>query len=147
MSHKIITGPNPDEYAPYFQTYIDLVESKNVIQLLEDQLNEALSIYKVLDPSKIDYRYAEGKWNIKEVLLHILDTERIFCYRALRIARKDQTPLPGFEQDDYIKNTEWNEYPFSFLIEEYQLVRKHTILFFNNMSKEMLEHRSQQSIG
>ena len=92
-----------------------------------------------LDNSKIDYQYASGKWSIKEVIIHILDTERIFIYRALRISRKDKTPLAGFEQDDYIDNINWDNYPFFSVLEEYELVRKHTIIFFNNMTDEMLQ--------
>lgn len=138
MRYQIIQKPNSNEYAPYFKSYIDLVHGNNVIQSLANQMELALSMYGGLDISKINYRYTQKKWSTKEVLLHIIDTERIFTYRALRIARKDKTPLPGFEQDDYINKTNWDKYAFSSLIEEYKLVRKHTILLFNNMSKDML---------
>ena len=139
MKFQIIKKPNPNEYASYFQRYTELVPDGTVIQTLENQFNEAMIIYKGLDKSKIDYRYAEGKWSIKELIIHILDTERIFIYRALRIARKDKTPLAGFEQDDYIENINWDKYPFSSVLDEYELVRKHSILFFNSMTQEMLE--------
>lgn len=139
MEYQIINKPNTDEYASYFQRYTGLIPNETVLQTLENQFKEAMIIYKGLDKSKIDYRYAEGKWSIKELIIHILDTERIFTYRALRIARKDKTPLVGFEQDDYINNINWDKYPFSSVLDEYDLVRKHTILFFNNMTQEMLE--------
>ena len=139
MNYKIIEKPDKNEYAEYFQRYTKLVPDNNVVENLANQLNEAMSLYNGLDNSKIDYRYASGKWSIKEVIIHILDTERIFIYRALRIARKDKTPLSGFEQDDYINNINWENYPFSSVMEEYELVRKHTIIFFNNMTDEMLQ--------
>jgi DinB superfamily len=139
VNYQIIKKPNPTEYDPYFQRYTELVPEESVIKTLENQLNEALSIYKGLDNTKIDYRYADGKWSIKELIIHILDTERIFIYRALRIARKDKTPMAGFEQDDYIENLNWDNYPFSSVLNEYELIRKHTILFFNSMTAEMLE--------
>jgi hypothetical protein len=139
MNNKIIAKPQTTEYAPYFKQYIDLVPEENIVESLENQLSEAVSFYESLDESKIEYRYASGKWSIKEVLIHILDTERIFNYRALRISRKDKTPLPGFEQDDYINNVNWEKVLFSSVLEEYKLIRKHTILFFNNMTEEMLQ--------
>ncbi len=138
LQYHIIKKPLTNEYASYFKSYSDLVPDETVVETLENQYNEAVSLFKGLGLSKIDYRYAEGKWSIKELIIHILDTERIFVYRALRIARKDKTPLAGFEQDDYIDNINWDKYPISSVLEEYELVRKHTILFFNSMTEEML---------
>ena len=139
MNYKSIEKPDENEYAEYFQRYTELVPDNNVVENLANQLKEAMSIYKNLERAKIDYRYAVGKWSIKEVIIHILDTERIFTHRALRISRKDKTPLPGFEQDDYIEKTNWDNYPFDSVLEEYELVRKHTILFFNSLTEEMLQ--------
>lgn len=139
MHYQTIQKPGADKYDSYFQRYTDLVPDETIIQTLDDQLNEAMSIYNGIENSKIDYRYAAGKWSVKELIIHILDTERIFVYRALRISRKDKTPMEGFEQDEYINNINWENYPFSSVLEEYELVRKHTILFFNNMTNEMLE--------
>ena len=139
MDYKRIEKPSKSEYGAYFQRYIDLVNEDSIIETLTNQLNEALSLYYSLEKSKIDYRYAEGKWSIKELIIHILDAERIFTYRALRIARKDKTPLVGFEQDDYINNINWDNYAFESVLEEYELVRKHTIIFFNNMTAEMFQ--------
>jgi hypothetical protein len=139
VKYQIINKPLLGEFAPYFQKYTDLVPNETVLQTLADQLNEAMLIYKGMEESKINYRYAEGKWSIKELIIHILDTERIFVYRALRIARKDQTPLPGFEQDDYINHTNWEHYLFESVVNEYEIVRKHTLLFFNHMTEEMLQ--------
>ena len=138
MKYQIINKPKPNEYAPYFQNYINSAPEENIVKSLEDQLSESVSYYDSLNESEFDFRYAPGKWSIKEVIIHILDTERIFNYRALRFARKDTTPLPGFEQDDYINSTDWINYSIKSIIEEYELVRKHTIVLFNNMTKEML---------
>ena len=138
MKYQNIEKPKPDEYAPYFQNYIDSASEENIVKSLEDQLCESVSYFDNLNESEFDYRYAPGKWSIKEVIVHVLDTERIFNYRALRFSRKDTTPLPGFEQDEYIKNTDWKYYPIKSIIEEYELVRKHSIVLFNNMTEEML---------
>jgi hypothetical protein len=139
VKYQIIKKPNPDSFASYFQRYTDLVPDETVLKTLADQLNEAMQIYKGLNESKFNYRYAESKWSIKELIVHILDTERIFVYRALRIARKDKTPMAGFEQDDYINNINWENYPTTSVLEEYNLIRNHSILFFNSMTEEMLQ--------
>ena len=84
------------------------------------------------------FRYAENKWTIKEILVHIMDDERIFMYRALRIARNDKTPLPGFEQDDYVPYSRANERSLANIFREYKTVRNATLSLFNSLSKEDL---------
>jgi uncharacterized damage-inducible protein DinB len=87
---------------------------------------------------KFDYRYAEGKWTIKEIIQHIIDTERIFSYRALRISRNDKTPLPGFEENDYVDNTDANKRGLQELLTELSAVRHATLLLFKSFSEEQL---------
>ena len=95
-----IAAPDPSEYAPYYGRYIKLVGGSDVVAALEDQPRETLVLFSTLTEQQGDYRYAPDKWNIKEMLGHIIDAERVFSYRALRFARNDSTPLASFEQDD-----------------------------------------------
>src|SRR5690348_9056896 len=99
----VIPRPEPTEYMPYFGKYISLVEGADILKTLQDQVEESPALFASLGEENGDYRYAPGKWSVKEVLGHVIDTERIFAYRALRISRNDRTPMEGFEQDDYIR--------------------------------------------
>ena len=99
-----IARPEPGEYAPYYDRYISLIAGTDILGTLDAQRRQMLLLLSGRDESDGDFRYAPDKWNAKEVLGHVCDTERIFAYRALRIARGDRTPMEGFEQDDYVKN-------------------------------------------
>jgi len=92
--------PQAGEYDPYYDRYISLVESDDIIGLLEKQAPETATLFKSAS-AKADFRYAPGKWSVKEMLGHVNDTERIMTYRALRVARGDKTPIEGFEQDEF----------------------------------------------
>jgi hypothetical protein len=103
ISAQPMSRPSAGEYAPYYDRYISLVSGDDILATLksqEDSFSELFSGRSELDG---DYRYAPGKWSVKEVLGHINDAERVFTYRALRIARGDTTPMEGFEQDDYVR--------------------------------------------
>ncbi len=95
--------PQPGEYNPYYDRYISLIDSDDIIAVLEKQAAETVALLKSAG-AKADFRYAPGKWSVKEVLGHVNDTERIMTYRALRISRGDKTPIEGYEQDDYIRD-------------------------------------------
>jgi len=126
--------PQPSEYAPYEQTYVDLVEGGNVVSALASQIQQtAAALAKIDDRRASEFTYAPGKWTIKQVLGHMIDTERIFAYRALRIARGDTTPLPGFEQDDYVKSANFNAQPLARLIGEFRTVRHGTLALFQGL--------------
>jgi hypothetical protein len=96
--------PEPAEYAEHYANYVSKVPGADVLSVLESQRLQMLQLFAGRSERDGSFRYAPAKWTVKEVLGHITDTERIFTYRALRIARGDQTPLPGFEQDDFVKN-------------------------------------------
>jgi len=128
--------PQPGEYAPYYERYISLVPGNDVLAALaalEEQRRQMLLLLSGRAEADGDLRYAPGKWTVKEVLGHINDTERIMSYRALRIARGDQTPTAGFEQDDYIRNGPFARCTLADLIEEYIAVRRATITLFRNL--------------
>lgn len=128
----------PEEFNSYYAPYINLVESKNIIVSLEKSFEETLSFYSSIPEDKWLYSYAEGKWTINEVVQHLLDTERVFAYRALCFSRKDIIELPGFDQDEYLINSNANSRSRESIIEEYQSVRNATITLFKSFSEEML---------
>lgn len=130
----LIPKPLPGEYDPYAIMYIKLLpDDGQVLDHLRKNAESFIHFLRSLPKEKWEYRYAPGKWTIKEILLHIIDDERIFAYRALRFARNDATDLPGFDQDPYALASKANERSIESLIDEYTAVRKSTILLFNNL--------------
>src|SRR5436190_20695402 len=104
QTHQItIARPEADEHLPYYRKYISLVAGDSILVSLEAQIAETLTLLRGVTEAKRNYRYAPGKWTLKESLGHLIDTERIMAYRALRISRNDRTPLAGFDQDDYVR--------------------------------------------
>ncbi|MFP2994682.1 DinB family protein [Spongiivirga sp. MCCC 1A20706] len=126
------------EYNPYYQPYFDKMSGVELIEGLKEDHRDTLSFLDKLPENKLEYRYEEGKWTIKELLVHLLDAERIFAYRALRFARKDTTPLAGFEQDDYVRPSKANSRSLSSLRNEFNALRLANIELFKNMDDEML---------
>ncbi|MDX6746230.1 DinB family protein [Polaribacter sp. PL03] len=128
------------EYAPYFEQYIQLVsvEEKSITENLDSSQKEFESILKDVPKEKHSFSYAEGKWTLKEVIQHIIDTERVFCYRALSFARNDKTSLPGMDQDFYVENDNANQRDYNDLIEEMSALRKSTIQLYKSFSDEAL---------
>lgn len=128
--------PQANEYNKFFSHYISLVPEGDLITLLEEQQAETNRIYSALSEDRADYRYAEGKWSLKEVLGHVADTERIISYRLLRISRGDSTPLPGFDQDAYMEGNPFRDLSVSDLLENYNAVRQATILLLKQLPAE-----------
>ena len=130
--------PQPGEFAPYYDRYISLVPGNDVLAALaalEDQRRQMLLLFSGRSEADGDLRYAPDKWSLKEVLGHINDTERIMSYRALRISRGDQTPIEGFEQDDYVRNGPFARTPLADLIEDYIAVRRATVSLFRDLDE------------
>ncbi len=128
-----------NEYNPYYEGYIIKAGSRTIDSGLKSNADEVVSFFEAIPENKLEYRYAEGKWTIKEILQHIVDTERIFTYRALCFARQDKTPLPGYEQDDYANVCRANNRPMRALIDEYVAVRAASVSLFNSFSEDMLK--------
>jgi hypothetical protein len=127
--------PQPGEYAPYYDRYISLVEGNDILAALDEQRRQMLLLLSGRTEADGDLRYAPEKWSLKEVLGHINDTERILSYRALRVARGDATPIEGFEQDDYVRNSFFALRPLADLIEDYIAVRRATVSLFRNLDE------------
>lgn len=137
--------PNENEFAPYYGRYIAQVKENDINAALASQHTVIENFLKSIPAAKWNYAYAEGKWTVKELVQHIIDAERIFAYRALRIARKDQTPLPGFEENDYAPASEAGRRTADELIEELITVRRSTELLFKSFTDEMLNNKGTAS--
>jgi hypothetical protein len=131
----MIARPEAGEYAPYYDRYISLVAGADILKTLDEQRRQMLLLLSGRDESDGDVRYAPDKWNAKEVMGHVCDTERVFAYRALRIARGDQTPMEGFEQDDYVRNGPFARIGLAEVIEDYIAVRRATLTLFRNLDE------------
>lgn len=123
--------PGANEFAPYYDRYISLIKGEDIIAVLEKQAPETLALLRTAD-AKADYRYATDKWTVKEVVGHVNDTERIMAYRALRVARGDKTPIEGFEQDDYVRDGNFDQRPLADLVAEFAEIRRATIALFRS---------------
>lgn len=131
----VIGRPEPGEYAPHYERYISLIDGADILGTLDSQRRQMLLLLTSRSDAEGGFRYAPDKWSAKEVLGHVCDTERVFAYRALRIARADQTPMEGFEQDDYVRNGPFNRRPLSDIIEDYIAVRRATITLLRNLDE------------
>jgi hypothetical protein len=127
--------PQPNEYDPYYDRYISLIQGNDILAALDEQRRQTVLLLSGRTAADGDLRYAPGKWSLKEVLGHLNDTERIMSYRALRIARSDATPIEGFEQDDYVRNAPFARRPLADLIEDYIAVRRATLSLFRNLDE------------
>ena len=130
-----VARPQAGEYAPYYERYISLVEGNDILATLDGQRRQMMLLLSGRDDADGSFRYAPEKWTASEVLGHICDTERIFAYRALRIARADQTPIEGFEQDDYVTNGPFLRLPLAEIIEDYIAVRRATLTLLRNLDE------------
>jgi hypothetical protein len=130
------TRPATSEYLPYYQRYIALVPEGDVISTLATQMTETQTLLQALPASVATYRYAPEKWSVNELVGHIIDSERIFSLRALRFARNDPTPQPGFEQDDYVRGATFDAYPLADLAAELDAVRQATIFLFRHLDEQ-----------
>jgi len=126
------------EYGDYYTNYIQLAKEHSLLEGLELSARKFVDFFESIPNEKHEYRYAEGKWTAKEMIQHLLDTERIFAYRALSFAREDKTNLPGFEHNDYIEPSKANRRTVEDLLEEYKQLRATTIALFKSFDEIML---------
>ncbi len=137
---------NTDEYASYYGTYIGQVsEEYTLIEELEISVHRLIKFVQNIPLDKFDYRYAEGKWTIKDIIQHLIDAERIFAYRALRFARNDQTPLASFEENDYVDEANAGKRSIQDLLTELAVVRQASLSMFKSFSEEELVRKGTAS--
>ncbi len=129
----LIEAPKPGEYAPYYDTYIRHVASNDLLKYFNEQTESVISVCSSLSEEQLLYRYAPGKWSVKDVIGHIIDAERIFSYRALTFARGDKTELPGFEENEYAAVAKMDARSKQSLLDDYRAVRQSTIALFSNL--------------
>jgi uncharacterized damage-inducible protein DinB len=137
MSHVHLirtTRPESTEYAPYYANYVGHVPQGDVVETLDTQLDATLALVRSLDEDKGDLRYAPGKWSVREVIGHLIDTERVFAYRALRFARADETPLASFDENAYVTNARFDARLLPSLADEFEAVRRSTVFLFSALN-------------
>jgi uncharacterized damage-inducible protein DinB len=141
MSRVSIPRPQADEAPPFYHGYIGKVTDSNIGAQLEQQLREIEQLFEGVADSAALARYADGKWSIKEILGHLIDTERIFTYRLLRIARADATPLSGFDENAYVPEGRFDRRPLAMLLAELRTVRLSTIALIEGLPEESWARR------
>lgn len=141
-----ITQISNGEYAPYYENYIKIIDDTwTLTEALEVSLHEFIKFVQDIPMDKHNYRYAEGKWTIKEIIQHLIDTERVFTYRALRFSRGDTTELPGYDQDSYVSNTDADSRSLQSLLTEISALRHATLLLFKSFNDDDLLKRGVAS--
>ncbi len=131
--------PQPNEYPVWGETYISKVD-RDIFEILNDQVESIPALFRA-NADKADYAYAEGKWTLKEMLGHMIDTERVFAFRITCFARKEQQPLPGFDEDDYVLNARFAERELEDLIEEFAALRKANLYLFKSLNEDDLNKK------
>ncbi|MFS0779481.1 DinB family protein [Neobacillus sp. 3P2-tot-E-2] len=133
--------PEKNEYPDYYVPYVDLVPESDLVELLKVNLEKTVSLFEGISEEVSLKSYAPGKWSIKEVLGHITDTERIMSYRLLRVGRGDQTPLAGFEENQYVQAAQTNNLSVKTILEDFKAVRNATITLIQNLPTEAWENK------
>jgi hypothetical protein len=145
MAAFSIGKPDASEFAPYYARYVDLVQGDDIIKTLSAQIDHTLWLLRSVPDTKGDFRYAPDKWNIKEVVGHMIDTERVFAYRALSFARDDKATLPGMEQDDWNRASSSGSQQLAELLSEFECVRRSNLYLFQHLSPDAWMRRGTAS--
>lgn len=132
---------DPAEYAPYFQRYVSNVTEDDVLGAMEAQTRETAALLARIDDEKASYRYAPEKWSVKQLVGHVTDAERVFAYRAMAIARGEQASLPGFDENDYVRNGDFDRRSIGELAAELAAARAATLAMFRGFSDEAWRRR------
>lgn len=135
---QAMTRPDRSEHEAYYGRYIDLVPDGDVLDHLENQGTVMAGLLSSLPETSGDYRYAPGKWSLKEVLGHVMDAERVFAFRGLVFSRNDAALFPGMEQDDYARAANYSDRSLASILEEYRVLRGSTLHLFRSFSDDML---------
>ena len=145
MSLTAIDRPEPDEIPPHFVAYIARVTESDPVAVLAAQIDVTTALLRGVSEADALKRYAPGKWSVKEVVGHLADTERIMAYRALRIARGDETPLPGFDENAYVPPAKFDARPFAELIADLRTVRSASLSLFKSFDGDAWRRRGTAS--
>lgn len=126
--------PEPSEYAPFYETYVSKVGDGDIIEILRTSGSLAVETFAGVPEDRLDHRYAEGKWSVREVIGHVIDAERVFAYRVLRFARGDQTPLPGMDQEVFMAGADFGRRSLRSLVDEFRHLRAANVALFASFS-------------
>jgi hypothetical protein len=137
--------PKTGDNNPYYDRYISLIGDGDILEVLKEQGKTSEKFLKTFTEEQENYSYADGKWTVKEVLGHVIDTERIMAYRALAFARNEGQSLPGFEQDDYVAESNFNKRSLIDMINEFRTVRESNIILFKSFDDEIFNRRGTAS--
>ena len=136
-----ISRPDTSEYAQFYEGYVSQVPEGDILTVMRSESERTAELLSGLSPEQADHRYQEGKWSVKEVVGHIIDTERMFGYRAHCFAREDPAPLPGFEQDAYARSSNAAKRPLLELVDELRALRQSNLAFFRGLDEAMWSRR------
>ena len=136
MPDTPIPAPEEGDFNDYYRGYVSLADKDDIYGELARQMDELRERFGTLSEEAGRYRYAEGKWSIKDLLLHVNDMERVFAYRLLRISRADATPLPGFDHDAFVEHAEADRRPMASILDEFKTIRQATLSLCRGMSEE-----------
>lgn len=137
---KKISKPLPEEHALFYNRYLEHISPEiHVLDALKIQMKVTLAFYKKCNSTQLLYKYEPGKWSLKDILMHIIDVERVFLYRAMRFAREDKTPLPFFDEDIYAQKAQADKIPINKLLAEYKATRMAVLTFFNNLTAKQIK--------
>ncbi len=140
------TSPSSDEYAPFYADYIQRASVRSdILAALSEQIDELNTALGKMTDEQARFKFGPAEWSIKEVIGHLNDVERVFSYRLLRISRNDQTPLPGFEQEDYVHEAGFDNFTLKDLLLEFEFLRRANILAIKNMTDTAIDHRGTAS--
>ena len=143
---KQISLPSTDEYAPIYEDYVQRAQKRdNLYAALSHQIDELRSTLGTLSDTQARFKPGSQEWSIKEVIGHLNDVERVFSYRLLRVSRNDATPLPGFEQEDYVRMAGFDEYSLDDLLTEFEHLRRANIVAIQYMSAEAIDRQGTAS--
>ncbi|MFI5257253.1 MAG: DinB family protein [Gemmatimonadales bacterium] len=145
MTTAIRSRPDATEHDPYFARYIDTVPAGNVTTILREDGKELYAALAAIPESRGDFRYAADKWSVREVIGHLIDAERVFAYRALRIARGDSTPLASFDQDSYVRTAGSDQRTIADLAAELRAVRDGSVALFASLREEAWDRKGTAS--
>ena len=132
----MIEKPNESEYAPFYAGYIAKIPAESLLEILDRQSGQLRDLASAATPEQQRFRYAPGKWSVREVVGHLIDGERVFGYRAFRISRGDQTPLPGFDENQYVAASGYDQRDLAAIVDEFALVRAANLVLLKGLSED-----------
>jgi uncharacterized damage-inducible protein DinB len=135
--------PATDDYAPAFAGYVGLVPEDEILHAMAEQTSATQTLLAKIDESRSEYRYAEGKWSIKEMIGHLGDAERVFGYRAMCIARGEQQSLPGYDENEYMAKSGYASWKYKDTVEQWAILRAANSVLFRNLSTEAWDRRGE----